>query len=128
MKRILHNTLYHALFKYTCRYKYARLRFFFPKIKIKYVCISKQLALLFLHVELCTRVTLQPLLISFQIIRFSKNKETNIASLITRYTSFIDYPELRGPACFDCQQTRNPKLCRSIAVCKQGEVNVYINS
>lgn len=41
----------------------------------------------------------------------------------------LDYPEIRGPTCFDCQQTRNPKLCRSIAVCKQWELcQTYMNT
>ena len=37
---------------------------------------------------------------------------------------FADYPIIRGPTCFDCQQTRDPRLCRSVAVCMEGEVRL----
>ena len=37
---------------------------------------------------------------------------------------FADYPIIRGSICFDCQQTRDPRLCRSVAVCMEGEVRL----
>ena len=36
---------------------------------------------------------------------------------------FSDYPKVRGPVCFNCQQVSHPTLCDKIQLCD--ELQVY---
>ena len=46
-----------------------------------------------------------------------------IKDVLVYMICFSDYPKVRGPVCFNCQQVSHPTLCDKIQVCD--ELQVY---